>query len=150
MPPLVILGSRLVDGLPGATLTHRLVVARRHITPATTVVVTGHNGEAEAMHAWLTDHGVDPAQIIVEPRARSTNENLENASRALGSATLFDVVTSDFHAPRVRLWAWHHGFDIRVITAPTPRNRRAFIYTRELLAIPHSFARILWRKFHSR
>ncbi|MCI6206008.1 MAG: YdcF family protein [Corynebacterium glucuronolyticum] len=149
MTPLVILGSRLIDGLPGATLTRRLVVARRHITPASTVVVTGHNGEAEAMRDWLVTHGVDPARIIVEPHARSTNENLENASVALGRATRFDVVTSDFHAPRVRMWAWHHHFDVNVITASTPANRRLFIYTRELAAISHSAARILWRKFHS-
>ncbi|EEI28359.1 YdcF family protein [Corynebacterium glucuronolyticum] len=148
MRPLVVLGSRLIDGLPGTTLTRRLVAAREHITPATTVVVTGHNGEAEAMRDWLVAHGVDASHIIVEPEARSTNENLENAYHALGRATRFDVVTSDFHAPRVRMWAWHHQFDVSVITAPTPADRRLFIYLRELAAIPHSALRILWRRIH--
>lgn len=144
MAPVLILGSRLIDGRPGRTLERRLSAALPYISDH--VVVSGHMGEAEAMRDWLISHGVPSDVITVENQARSTNENLEQAFSVLKGYPRWIVVTSDFHAWRTTMWAWHHGLAIDVVTARTPISKAPKMWIREAFALPHSFGRILWRK----
>ncbi|MDU0478849.1 YdcF family protein [Staphylococcus chromogenes] len=146
MRPVLILGSRLIDGRPGGTLTRRLEAALPHALSALHVVVSGHNGEAEAMAQWLVEHGVSSAVISVEPHATSTNENLERAFDFLQGYPEWIVVTSDFHAVRTRMWAWHHGLRVQIVSARTHLRVAPKMWVRELAALPHSAARVLWRK----
>ncbi|GAB3087762.1 YdcF family protein [Corynebacterium aquatimens] len=152
MIPLVVLGARVRDGQPSKMLEARLRTARDvlSVSGRRPVVVTGR-GEADVMAAWLVAHGVDEKDIIIEPWATSTNENLENSwglfARAVGSPVeQLEVVTNGFHAARTRVWAWHLGVPITVTSAPTPRRSRAKNYAREVIATPHSLARVVWRK----
>ena len=146
--PVVILGCR-----PGPALDRRLEAALPHIGHC--VVVTGY-GEAPYMRDWLVARGVPVEAIILEEHATSTNENLERVHALLGGGGGFGgagggggwlVVTSTYHLPRVRLWAWHHKIPMRVVGAPTPRNVLAKHLLREAFAFLHSGARVLWRRW---
>ena len=87
------------------------------------VVVTG-KGESAVMARWLLERGVDPADIVEEPWATSTNENLERSRALLPDAERLTVVTNGFHVGRTRIWALHLGIPIEVVAAPTPRRSR--------------------------
>lgn len=110
------------------------------------LVVSGYE-EAGVMAAWLVAHGVAEGSVVLEPQARSTNENLERSRALFPDAEHLTVVTSGFHVPRTRVWAWHLGIPVRVIAAPTPETSRAKNYAREVVALPHSVARVAWRRF---
>lgn len=144
--PVLILGSRLLGGRPGSTLTRRLEAALPFALESLHVVVSGHMGEAEAMFQWLVEHGVAPDVISVENQARSTNENLEQSFALLKGYPSWVVVTSDFHSLRTKMWAWHHGLTVQLVTAKTPFRKAPKMWLREVLALPHSLGRILWRR----
>ncbi|AWB83527.1 YdcF family protein [Corynebacterium liangguodongii] len=143
--PIVVLGARVIGGRPSPMLEARLSSALTlwSAEPSRDIVVSGHRGEAAVMAAWLAQRGV--ASVVEEPLARSTNENLEN-SAALYPGVRLTVVTSSFHVPRTRAWAWHLGIPVEVVSAPTPRRSRAKNYAREVIALPHSVARVVWRR----
>ncbi|APT84173.1 YdcF family protein [Corynebacterium aquilae] len=142
--PLVILGCKLEENQPGPALERRLKAALPYALDGRPIIVTGQH-EAPAMAQWLIRHGVNPEAILEENQATSTNENLENSLRLAAPPWL--VVTSDFHAPRVKMWAHHHNLDVDVITAATPKHRIPYLYSREVLAFIHSSARMLWRSY---
>lgn len=86
---VVILGSGVRDGrvppLLAARLTRAIEVRAEHLAagwPAPLLVPSGGQGpdeiepEAESMARWLRDHDVPSDAILVEPRARNTEENL--------------------------------------------------------------------------
>ncbi len=110
-----------------------------------TIVVTGR-GESGVMARWLAERGVPRELIVEEPRATSTNENLENSRALFPHASRLIVVTSNFHVRRTRVWAWHLGIPVEMVPARTPRRSRAKNYAREVVALPHSAARVAWRR----
>ena len=144
---ILVLGARTRHGRPGRILTARLAKALP-LLAAQSIVVSGH-GEAVAMAAWLVDRGVDKRQIVEEPLALSTNENLENARALLPDTQCWTVVTSDFHVWRTRLWARHLGVPVRVVSARTPLDLLLPALLRECVALPHSALRIAWRRLRS-
>ena len=109
------------------------------------IVVSGY-GEAGVMAAWLVAHGVPETSVVAEPYARSTNENLERSRALFPGAGHLTVVTSGFHVPRTRVWAWHLGIPVRMVAAPTPTTSRTTNYAREVFALPHSIARVAYRR----
>ena len=124
-------------------LRKALEVWREHPAP---IVVSGY-GEAGVMASWLVARGVPETSVVLEPEARSTNENLERSRALFPDAPHLIVVTSGFHVPRTRVWAWHLGIPVRMVAAPTPESSRAKNYAREVVALPHSVARVVWRRF---
>ena len=145
--PIVVLGARIVDGRPSRMLEFRLRRALEvwRAAPAP-LVVTGF-GEAEVMADWLLVRGVPESSIVLEPEARSTNENLERSRALFPDAAYLTVVTSGFHVLRTRVWAWHLGIPVRLAAAPTPETSRVENYARGGVALPHSVARVVWRRF---
>lgn len=145
--PIVVLGARIVDGRPSRMLEFRLRRALEvwRAAPAP-LVVTGF-GEAEVMADWLLVRGVPESSIVLEPEARSTNENLERSRALFPDAAYLTVVTSGFHVLRTRVWAWHLGIPVRLAAALTPETSRVKNYAREVVALPHSVARVVWRRF---
>lgn len=145
--PIVVLGARIVDGRPSRMLEFRLRRALEvwRAAPAP-LVVTGF-GEAEVMADWLLVRGVPESSIVLEPEARSTNENLERSRALFPDAAYLTVVTSGFHVLRTRVWAWHLGIPVRLAAALTPKTSRVKNYAREVVALPHSVARVVWRRF---
>ncbi|SDS39353.1 YdcF family protein [Corynebacterium timonense] len=148
--PILVLGARVIDGRPCRMLEARLSQALRlwRDTPTRPLVVSGR-GEADAMARWLTRRGVPASAITLEPDACSTNENLEKAHALFPEADYLLVVTNSFHVARTRVWAWHLGIPVRVVGAPTPRRSRLKNYAREVVALPHSAARVLWRRLRA-
>lgn len=105
------------------------------------------------MAQWLREHGVAPEDIVLEPEATSTNENLERSRALFPDASRLTVVTSRYHVPRTRIWAWHLGIPVRVVAAPLPPGApasRLKHYAREVIAVPHSLARVVWRRVAAR
>ena len=145
--PIVVLGARIVDGRPSRMLEFRLRRALEvwRAAPAP-LVVTGF-GEAEVMADWLLVRGVPESSIVLEPEARSTNENLERSRALFPEVACLTVVTSGFHVLRTRVWAWHLGIPVQMVAAPTPKTSRVKNYAREVVALPHSVARVVWRRF---
>ncbi|MFP7365018.1 YdcF family protein [Corynebacterium callunae] len=148
MNPILVLGSRVEDGQVTTLLATRLDKAIELVSqhPETPIVVSG-KGESGPMAQYLRARGV--RKVIEEDAATSTNENLENAQALLPKTTRWTVVSSDFHAWRTYLWAWHLGIRITVVTAKTPLPARLRMLARECVALPHSTTRVLWRKLVS-
>ncbi|MDY5785255.1 YdcF family protein [Corynebacterium sp.] len=145
--PILVLGARVIDGHPSPMLEARLSTALHlwHLNTTRPLVVSGRD-EAGAMAAWLVGHGVPRDLIVVEPHASSTNENLEMTRALFPEAAYLTVVTNAFHVARTRVWAWHLGIPVQVVGAPTPQRSRLRNYARELAALPHSVARVAWRR----
>ena len=84
---LIVLGAAVYQDQPSLTLVRRLEGALQYLNehPKTIAIVSGGMGkgetitEAQAMHDWLIAHGVAPERIIMEPKATSTMENLQNS-----------------------------------------------------------------------
>lgn len=118
----VVLGAGLgSDGAPAPILAARLDRAARLGAPY--LVVSGGKGEAKAMREYLTEHGVSPASVLLEPRSRNTAENLRFSRELvdeMSPGARFVVVTSIFHVPRTRLLARRLGIDADVAGAPVP------------------------------
>ena len=129
---LVILGgSMLVPGTgANATLGYDTylrcvyagwVLKTRHYRH---VVVTGGDGLAEAMAAFLVKDGVAPASIFQERAAMNTYQNALYTRRLLGAEytgrTLPPVVilTSDYHSWRARRVFEHCGLHAKTIPVP--------------------------------
>jgi len=145
--PIVVLGARIVDGRPSRMLEFRLRRALEVWRAAPAPLVVSGFGEAEVMADWLLARGVPEASIVLEPKARSTNENLERSRALFPDAAYLTVVTSGFHVLRTRVWAWHLGIPVQLVAAPTPKTSRVKNYAREVVALPHSVARVVWRRF---
>ncbi|WKD61825.1 hypothetical protein CCICO_09085 [Corynebacterium ciconiae DSM 44920] len=152
--PVVVLGASVEHAQPRRPLEMRLRAAcgpsREALERGDVVVVTGR-GEAPVMARWLADRGIDRELILLEERAESTNENLENARELLrrhyGRDDIrYVVVSNRFHVPRIRLWAWHHAYEVETIGAPTPCPEVLWLCLREAGALGHSALRIVWRK----
>ena len=124
--PLLVLGSRVTHGYPGAMLRSRLDKALA-LYSGQQIIVSGR-GEAGPMATYLSERGVPAERVVVEPEATSTNENLENAHRLAPDAVLH-VVTNDFHILRTALWAWHLGIVVRLHPARTPWRLMPVSYT---------------------
>ena len=145
---LVILGCAVHGGQVGGTLERRLQVAKGLLdeAPARICVVTGGpipdegTTEAEAMAAWLREHGIEPQRIILEPCALNTEENLAN-SWALLDARGYEgqrcVVSSDFHLWRVRDIARRAGIAPVPVLVPaqTPAQGWLIQWSREVLVV---------------
>ncbi|MEH0146499.1 YdcF family protein [Corynebacterium sp. Q4381] len=149
MNPIVVLGARIIDGRPSRMLASRLTSALSIYNAAPRPIVVSGRGEAEVMALWLAERGVPLEHIVVEPHATSTNENLERARALFPDAARLTVVTSNFHVARTAVWAWHLGIPVDLVGAPMPPGypkSKIKNYSRELIAVPHSLARVLWRR----
>ncbi|WP_392398594.1 YdcF family protein [Corynebacterium lehmanniae] len=145
--PIVVLGARIVDGRPSRMLEFRLRRALEVWRAAPAPLVVSGFEEAPVMAAWLVEHGVPESGVVLEPEARSTNENLERSRALFPEVECLTVVTSGFHVLRTRVWAWHLGIPVQLVAAPTPETSRVKNYAREVVALPHSVARVVWRRF---
>lgn len=153
---MVILGCQINPWGPSVLLRDRLDKALDYLEdhPDMTVVVSGgqgpdeHISEAQCMYDYLTEHGVDEAQILLEDRSSNTVENLRYTMELLadeGYDITADmvVVSNGFHLTRVRmLWSRVCGGDDNLSTLAAPSSHvpsRLKMYIREPLALVKSF-----------
>ena len=153
---MVILGCKVESWGPSILLQDRLDKALDYLEdhPDLTIVVSGGQGpdepvsEAQCMYDYLTEHGVDGAQILLEDQSHNTVENLRYTMDLLAEAgydTTADmvVVSNGFHLTRVRmLWNRVCGGDDNLSTLAAPSSHlpsRLKMYLREPLALVKSF-----------
>lgn len=153
---MVILGCQVKPWGPSVLLQDRLDKALSYLEdhPDLTVVVSGgqgpdeHISEAQCMYDYLTAHGVDGEQILLEDQSHNTVQNLRYTVELLAKAgydTTADmvVVSNGFHLTRVRmLWNRVCGGDDNLSTLAAPSSHlpsRLKMYLREPLALVKSF-----------
>ena len=120
---IVVLGAQVQGDGPSLTLKKRLdktlTFMQEH--PDKTVIVSGGQGpdeahtEASVMAQYLLAHGADASQILEEPQASNTRENLLFSVK-LAEEAGFDtsrvlIVTSDFHMCRAKYIARTLGME---------------------------------------
>ena len=129
---LIVLGAAVYGDQPSLTLIRRLEGAVDYLDrfPDSVAIVSGGMGkgetvtEAQAMFDWLVSAGVDPARVIMEPKATSTEENLKNSFaiiRGRGDEPSGNVaiVSSAYHLYRAKLMAKNLGVaDAAGVAAP--------------------------------
>ena len=121
---LIVLGAAVYGDQPSLTLIRRMEGAIDYLEqyPDSVAIVSGGMGkgetvtEAQAMFDWMTAQGVDPARILLEPEATSTEENLLNSFaiiRARGDEPQGSVaiVSSAYHLYRAKTMAKNFGVD---------------------------------------
>ena len=118
---LIVLGAAVHGKTPSLTLKKRLDKAVEYHTqnPDAIIVVTGGKGnqedisEAEAMEAYLVNHGVSADKIIKESAATSTLENFCFSKDILDKHfdTDYDVafITNEYHILRSSRFAKQAG-----------------------------------------
>ena len=152
---MVIFGCQLREDGPSILLKDRLDTALAYLEehPDMTVVVSGGQGtnepasEAQGMYDYLTAHGVDGGQILMDDRSFNTRENVAYSLEALvagGYDTSAGVVlvSNAFHLTRARmLWERADGAGpVSVLAAPSSHwPTRLRMYVREPLALVKSF-----------
>lgn len=157
---LVVFGCHVNPDGPSIQLRERLDAAlgywREH--PDVNIVVSGgkgdneHQSEAQCMHDYLVDHGVDEASVLMEDKSRNTHQNVlytrELLRRTVDSGTWAEpdryvLVSSDFHLSRIlMLWGRGFGTTANVTTVPAPVSSISYrvpMFFREPLALVKSF-----------
>ncbi|WP_204164587.1 YdcF family protein [Nocardioides daejeonensis] len=142
---VVVLGSGLIGArvppLLAARLDRAIAVSSR-LEPAPAIIPSGGQGpdedvsEAVAMADYLRDHGIPEERILVEDRARTTEQNL------LFSRALMDdpdaptmVVTNSYHVFRAALLTRELGMNARVSGARTAAYYVPSAFLREFMAV---------------
>ena len=129
---LIVLGAAVYGDQPSLTLVRRMEGALDYLEryPDSVAIVSGGMGpgetvtEGQAMFEWMTAHGVDPARIIAETEATSTEENLRNSfaiirSRGDEPQGKVAIVSSAYHLYRAKLFAQKLGVtDAAGVAAP--------------------------------
>ena len=146
---VVVLGSGLVDGqiprLLAARLDAALGVLRSEQARGRCPVLVPSGGQGDdepmsegaAMSTYLADRGVDPAGILVEDEATTTEENLVLSLRLLAERGVdgpVRVVTSNYHAGRAALLTRRLGIDADLTPAPTAWYFLPSAFLREVAA----------------
>ena len=147
---VIVLGSGLIGGQVPPLLAGRLQLAvaaaskRSSSTGRIPIVPSGGQGsdesraEGQAMGEWLRNHGVPAQDILMEDRARTTEENLRYSARVLqehGVPQPYLIVTNNYHAPRAAMLARKLGIDAQAIGSPTALYFWPSAYLREFVAV---------------
>ncbi len=129
---LIVLGAAVYGDQPSLTLVRRMEGAMDYLErcPDSVAIVSGGMGsgetvtEGKAMYDWMVAHGADPARILIEDRATSTEENLQNSfaiirSRGDEPQGKVAIVSSAYHLYRAKLFAQKLGVtDAAGVAAP--------------------------------
>jgi uncharacterized SAM-binding protein YcdF (DUF218 family) len=127
---IVILGAAQYNGLPSpvlkARLDHALHLYKKGYSKA--MITTGSYGpdpnysEAHVATAYLTEHGVDAADIITEQASLTTHDSIRAASLLVKSKGWKSVlvVSDGFHLFRTRAMFSDEG--VTAYTSPAPNS----------------------------
>lgn len=149
---MVIFGCQVKPWGPSILLQDRLDTALDYLEdhPDMTVVVTGgkgddeHISEAKCMYDYLTQRGVDGAQIIMEDASRNTSQNIR-FTRAMLDEMGYDIqddfllVSNGFHLARIKM-LWGDMGTVSTLAAPSTHfPSRVKMFFREPLALVKSY-----------
>ncbi len=146
---LIVLGAGVNGTVPSLTLRERLEATANYMQahPEAVCIVSGGQGpgeditEADCMARWLSDKGIDPQRIWLEPQATSTQENLAFSMDLIEDKTGYrpqtvGIVSSEYHLYRAGLMAQDKGIDPILIPAKTTWiSLRLNYYLREIAGV---------------
>ena len=128
---VIVLGAALQGDEPSLTLIRRLDGALAYLEqyPDSVAIVSGGMGrgetipEAQAMHDFLVEHGIEEERILVEDQATSTMENLQFSFDLIrkqhrdpnGNVA---IVSSAYHLYRAKYMARQLGVEAVGVAAP--------------------------------
>ena len=150
-PYLVVLGAAVYGEQPSLTLVRRLEGALDYLGryPDSVAIVSGGMGrgenitEAQAMHDWLIRQGIPEERIVMEPRATSTQENLEYSfalirERGDDPDGNVAITSSAYHLYRAKSMARLQGVEAAGVAAPWGRTMVMLNYfIREAFGVTH-------------
>ena len=156
---MVIFGCQVRKDGPSVLLRDRLDTALEYWAehPDIHIVVSGgkgdaeHESEAQCMYDYLTAHGVEGENILMESRSVNTYQNVYGTLNLLWvdpnywefTPDSYVLVSSDFHLSRIlMLWGRGFGTTSNVTTVPAPVTNvpyRVQMLFREPLALVKSF-----------
>jgi uncharacterized SAM-binding protein YcdF (DUF218 family) len=148
---VIVLGAGLLSGQVPPLLAGRLeralaAAAQRQAGAGGSIPIVPSGGqgrdesrsEGEAMADWLRGRGVPDRDILVEDRARTTEENLRYSAGLLqraGIAPPYLIVTNNYHAPRAAMLARKVGLNAQAVGSPTALYFWPSAYLREFIAV---------------
>lgn len=110
---IVVLGAGLIGKRVSPLLASRIKrgieVYRQH--PGSKLIMTGGQGPREeipegvAMAAYAREQGIPPKDIIIEDRARNTNQNIAFSHQLMKAHSKFCIVTNSYHVYRALVLA---------------------------------------------
>ena len=147
---IIVLGCQVKGERPSKALQERLEMAKDYLekNPDTKAILSGGMGtgemitEAECMHRYLVNAGIDSRRLLMEDTSTTTLENLQNSQSYLDQETCsVGIVTNNFHVYRSVLLARRSGYQrVCGIAAPCKSVllyhylvREAFALAREML-----------------
>lgn len=137
---IIVLGAKLdKNDKVTRVLAARLDLGKQLLSTDGKIIVTGSNihskniSEAVAMKEYLIMQGIAKSQIIVEPLANNTHENLIEAKKLLTSKDVA-IATSKYHVARVKIETLKVGLPAKVFGARGHSNLKEAL-RKELLAI---------------
>ena len=163
---MVVFGCQLRRDGPSTLLRDRLDTALSYWEehPDIRIAVCGgqgpdeHQSEARGMYDYLTAHGVDGANILLDEDSHNTHQNINGAlnlllnepgpwewedGSGLHTPDSYVLVSNDFHLSRaLMLWERATGRLDNVTTLPAPCSHipsRVKMFFREPLALVKSF-----------
>ena len=116
---MIVLGCQIRGTNITRSLRRRLETALNYANENehVVIIVSGGQGrgedmsEAQAMHKYLTEHGIDGERIIMEDKSTDTNLNMRySASYIKDKDSKVCVVTNTFHIYRAKKLARAQGF----------------------------------------
>lgn len=148
---LIVLGAGVNGSVPSLSMINRLDKALEYLDahPDCAAILSGGQGqgenisEAQAMYDYLTAQGIDPARLILEDKATSTQENIRYSYALMGgeadTATVA-VVSSEYHLCRAKYIARALGHQVYALAARTTYPvLRLNYFIREAFGMVHHF-----------
>lgn len=146
---LVVLGAGVNGTVPSRSLRERLDAAYEYLTEHadSVAIVSGGQGsgeditEAQCMYDYLTDKGIDPERVWMEPEATSTLENLRYSLSVIQERTglrpgKIAIVSSEYHLHRAGIFSGWLDVDAELVPARTGiLPLRWNYYLREIFAV---------------
>lgn len=148
---VLVLGAQVRGTTPSWELRSRLDTAISYLeeNPGTKAVLSGGQGagedvsEADAMYAYIVEHGIDAERLILEDASTTTQENIEFSRERIGNddATIV-IVTSGFHVYRAVHMAEKQGLNhVSGYGSPSKKEMIPTYYIREALAMVKAWLR---------
>ncbi len=129
---LLVLGTTVEGSEPSSMLRDRIEKAYDYLSTHENVVavLSGYRAEgaeiseAECMFRELTEMGISPERLILEPQATSTVENFAYSLKLMeehsgSKPECIGVLSSEFHLLRAKMFAEEHNVEIVTIPAKT-------------------------------
>lgn len=143
---IIVLGGATKDGAPKRTLTLRLDKATQVADERSdaTLILTGGptdqpgDTEADVMYRYFVSQGTRTEQMLREPTATNTEQNIERSLELVRERSLrgqLCVLSSDYHLYRALAIGDQLGIALVPIAAPTPSSGKLQQWSREALTI---------------